>query len=223
LAVATPIFLRAEVNGPLGIRMGLLQINQDWVYFFDTRKKSVKRLPMKEFARAGLRRQAFLRDLPVSLPDPFVIDAVLSRTGLIRDAKLDGGVEQQHCPFLKDSMAYELIYKESAEIEGHERWHRVLVDARDYFPIRHQTRLAPNSKRPASRLNKDFWRQAPEWDLTYDHFVGEGMATLPRKIDLSNRKQRVFTFEWREAEPVPDRDDRLFGWRPSASLKVQDY
>ncbi len=223
LAIATPIFMRAEVDGPLGIRMGLLQINDEWVYFYDTRKKLVRRLPTKEFSKEGLRRQVFLRELPVSLPDPFVIDAALSRSGLVDDLSIRDEVSKNYCPYLKREMVYELVYKEDSELNNLERWHRVWIDGKDLFPIKHLTRLAPKSKRQVQALGRAFWETAIEWEMDYSYFSGEGTATLPRRMLVKNRSSKVFSFEWRSAEPIKDRDATLFQWRPSASLRVQDY
>lgn len=222
--MASPIFLRAEIRGPLGIRLGLLQVNQDWIQFYDARQRLVKRLPFREFERNSLRREAFLSELPVALPAPFIVEAALSRTGIESFREIQEGFFTKHCPYNEEIFAYELVYKVPVPgVADAERWHRVYVDATDFYPLRHTTRIAPHSKRKPSNITSTFWEAGWEWDLSYSRFVGEGMGTLPRLLTVSSRSGAGFEFEWESAEPVTDRGAEIFQWRPSASMRVKDY
>jgi hypothetical protein len=217
LAMLTPSYLRAEVMGPLGIRLGLIQINPDWVQFYDVRAKKVHRLPYSEFALDSARRERFLRILPVAIPGPFFLDLALSRSGL---GTAEGEKSLRSCAYIESENVYRLLFVERSEFKARNRWHRVDVDPNAYFPLRHSTRLTD----PAELLDdKDISWATPEWDLRYSQLTGEGLSTLPRLLKVFAREQLLWSFEWLSAEPIEDRGPELFEWRPAASISVQDY
>ncbi|MEO5667670.1 MAG: hypothetical protein ABIR96_06410 [Bdellovibrionota bacterium] len=217
LALMTPAYLRAEVTGPLGIRLGLIQINPDWVQFYDARKRKVHRLPFGEFTKDSVRRDRYLRVLPVSIPGPFFLDLALSRSGLIDG---DNEISLRSCEYQTDENVYRVLYVARSEFEGRNRWHRVDIDPTSFFPLLHLTRLTPKTELLDDKAVS--WT-IPEWKLVYSDIAGEGFSTLPRKLQVFQRDQLLWSFEWISAEPIEDRGPEIFQWRPGASISVQDY
>lgn len=202
----------------------MLQVNSDWIQFYNPRERLVKRLPFEEFQRNSARRSAYLEELPLALPDPFIIDALLTRSGLEQDRKTHEGLEKSYCPYIAKHFAYELVYRERlSSPKNWERWHRVWVDATSFYPIRHTTVMAPQSKRSAGQLSRSFWSKVPEWDLVYSLFTGTGVSTLPRKMSVWSRGRLWLSYEWVRAERIQDRSAGVFQWRPAASMEVKDY
>lgn len=214
----TPAFLRAEVSGPLGIRLGLIQVNQDWVYFYDARgKRRVHRLPYSEFAYDSARRDRFLEVLPVNIPGPFFLDLALSRSG-ISEAKDEKSLHS--CDYVENDNVYRFLFVTPSEFKSKNRWHLVDIDPNSFFPLRHLTRLTGASE----MLNvKDKSWSVPEWKLEYSQLAGEGFSTLPRELKVFGREGLLWSFEWVSAEPIEDRGPEIFQWRPNASMSVQDY
>jgi hypothetical protein len=218
LAMMSPYFLRAELAGPLGVRMGLVQINNDWVQFYDSRKRQVERLPLDEFRKNSLRRDRFLAVLPFPIPGPHFVDYALSRSGLPDDES--GEKLLRSCVYDEDRNAYEILYVDKSELETHYSWHLLEIDPTNFFPLRHRISLRPRAQ---VLTNKDTSWSLAEWDLRYSHFVGEGFATLPRVLDVYRREALAWSFEWLEAERILDRGEEIFLWRPSASITVKDF
>ena len=217
LALMTPAYLRAEVSGPLGVRLGLIQINPDWVQFYDIRHKTVHRLPFVEFAKDSVRRDRYLRVLPVMIPGPFFLDLALSRSGL---SGSEGEISLRSCDYLQDENVYRLLFVTRSEFAGRNRWHRVDIDPTAFYPLHHLTRLTSSAELIDA---KDLSWANSEWDFRYSQFTGEGFSTLPRRLDVFQREERLWSFEWVSAEPIQDRGPEIFQWRPGASISVQDY
>lgn len=218
LAMMRPYFLRAEVSGPLGIRVGLVQVNSEWAQFYEARNRRVRRLPFEEFQKNSLRRERFLAALPVPFLGPNFVDYSLSRTGLPSDES--GEKLLRSCDYKGSSNVYEVLFVEEALLEKQNRWHLVEIDPTNFFPIRHRSLLMPlNAVLSADELSWD----APEWDLKYSNFLGEGFSTLPRRLQVYQRKELLWAYEWLEAERIQDRGEEIFQWRPTASMSVNDY
>jgi len=217
LALMSPAYLRAEVTGPLGIRLGLIQINGDWVQFYDARKKLVHRLPYAEFAQNSERRERFLKILPVHIPGPFFLDLALSRSGYVSSG---GENSLRSCAYLESDNVYRLLFVARSEIRNHNRWHRVDIDPTYFFPLHHKTRMSEKSE---LLDDKDVSWANSEWDLFYSQLKGEGYSTLPTLLQVTTRGEPLWSFEWVQAEPIKDRGPEIFQWQPTASTTVQDY
>jgi len=218
LAMMKPSFLRAEVAGPLGLRMGLVQINNDWIQFYDARRKQVDRLPFSEFEKNSLRRDRFLTILPFPIPGPYFVDYALSRSGLPSDAS--GEKLLRSCVYDEGRNIYEILYVDKSEVQDRYRWHLIEIDPTNFFPVRHRTLL---KMRPQVLTTQDDSWLLPEWDLRYSRFVGAGFSTLPRLLQVYQRDRLHWSFEWLEAERIQDRGEEIFQWRPAASMSVNDY
>jgi hypothetical protein len=213
----TPGYLRAEVVGPLGMRVGLIQINADWIYFYDTRAKTAHRLPFVEFVRDSARRDRFFNVLPVPIPGPFFLDLALSRSGL---ESQESEKSLRSCEYLPEENIYRLLFVSRSEFEARHRWHRVDIDPTAFYPLRHLTRLSAVSE--LLETSEAHWVRT-EWDFRYSRRVGEGLSTLPRLLRVFRGDQELWSFEWISAEPIPDRGPEIFQWRPTALMTVQDY
>src|SRR5690606_29052580 len=63
LVVSEPRLLRAELVGPLGIRVALVQLNERWGSIYWPREKRLRRIPTEELEKNSARRDRFLRDI----------------------------------------------------------------------------------------------------------------------------------------------------------------
>lgn len=209
LAVAAPRWLRVEIAGPLGVRLGLLQINEDWVQLFVPKEQIVYRFPAGEFGKDTLRRQRFLSLLPLPIHPEIVTDSLLTRVGA------DAADKTPDCDYDAASNAYRLRY--AAARGGRIAW----VDPTTYAPLRI---WYFDDKVPAIGAGKE----RPLVDIRYSKFSGSGVSALPTQIEVisklesqSDRAQMLFV--WKEAEIWESFDPKVFDWRPTASTTIKDY
>lgn len=205
LALYSPGFARAEVRGPFGMSLGLLILNEKWLQLFVPREASVYRFPATELAKDTLRRERFLKLLPIPLVPDLTFEALLTRTALpATDASLS-------CDYDRGENVYRI--RVPASNGGRIVW----VDPADYSPLkvfffdRALPKLGPRVERMLYTAN-------------FSRSIGAGAATLPRQIEVTDQEgRRRLRFLWQGAEGWKNPDPKIFEWEPPASAQVHDF
>jgi hypothetical protein len=185
----------------LGVRLGLLQINPEWVHLFLIRENTVFRIPTAELVKDGPRLKAFQQLAPVPLLGEALFYALLGRVEAAELKFKPTGTDQ--CFFDKATAHY--VIKQDAAI-GREIW----VDRSDYYPLK-------------MMFFKDKVRQQPWIELRFSGEQGEGPATLMSKSEIWLEGQKKLSFEWDHVEVWESPDPKIFEWVPKASMIVKDY
>ena len=212
--LAEPGLARVEIIGPLGIRVALLSLNADWLYFFVPRDKVVYRFPTDELRKDTLRREAFFERVPIPvLPETFFL-AALTKVSLPESQKAF------ECRYDPERVAYVVrIPDASPATSGRLVW------------------VAPESFAPDLSLRFDRHLPALESaledrsqlavravdEIRYSKPVGAGYATLLSEIEVWRGKTRLFRMKWKDAESWRDIRPEIFDWRPAASISVKDF
>ena len=212
LGLTHSYYARIEIVSPLGVRLALLQINQEFVQLFMIRDNTVYRFPTAEFFKDTVRRARFLTLLPVRIIPELFFDAVLNRVAL-------GSPKAFDCRYDSSENIYIVrIVEEGSLEEG--RW--VELDPNTYSPLKV---LYFPQKTPA--LNSEGGRAL--YEVNFKLATGQGISTLQSSIEFSdanlapNYKRKGLRFEWIRAEAWENRSPEAFQWRPSASTYVKDY
>lgn len=203
VALEAPGLARMEMTGPMGIRVGMLLMNDEWIQLYVPREKAVFRFPKAEAERDTLRRERFFRLLPLRVQPSLAVDALLTRVSL------DEGLVPE-CEYDDERNAYRLRFKKG------EGGRLVWVDPTSYAPleIQHFTKGLP--PKGASEIR-------PDWRVVLSAFTGSGPSTLPSRLEFFSHQGRQLLYEWNSAEAVPNLDPKVFQWQPPASLSVRDY
>jgi hypothetical protein len=203
LAVSTPGLIRAEMTAALGVRVGLLVANPDWIQLYIPREKTVFRFPSDEAEKDTLRRERFFRLLPLRVQPSLAVEALLTRVSLP-----EGVVPA--CEYVDSQAAYKLKFKKD------EGGRIVWVDATTFAPleIHHFIRGLPADAAGESR---------PDWKVVFSALTGSGLSTLPTRIEFFSASGRQLLFEWASMEAVPQMDVNIFDWTPPAALSIRDY
>ncbi len=207
-AVALPYFVRMEISGPLGIKLGLLILNKEWVMLFVPREKTVFRFPAAELKKDSLRRERFLKLLPVPLIPDLYMNSLLTRVGL---PQKNSGIR---CDYNEELNVYRVrVPKTSDSTKG---GRIVWLDPVQFVPLREYyfDGLLPD-------LNGDVGRATSQ--VHYSRLLGDGANAFPSKIEFGSRNGRDLRFTWQSAERWTSVDEKVFDWQPPASIKIQDY
>lgn len=209
MVMYSPHFLRAEVIGPMGVRVALLNFNRDWVQLYLPRENELFRLPQSEFKKSSARREAFLRLLPVPVIPEMVPDFLSTHVGLSKEANISLG-----CFYSIQDNAY--IVRESGGKMGRLIW----LDPTTLSPLQ-QWVFKSFTPRPDADLSS----AEPSLVLKYSQPVGQGYATLRRKIELSRGRDLAtfLTLQWESAESWPNPLESVFDWSAPASSSVKEY
>ena len=216
LAVADPDKARLEFSGPLGIRLGMLLMNSDWVQLYVPREKTVYRFPVAELSNDTLRRQRFLELLPLPVVPAAFFDALLTRVALPKNLSyqvLQPTREAQgFCESDHEAGAYRIRVPTPNGFGG--RW--VWVDPESFAPVRalYFDRNLPLVLRGHER---------PTVELKFSDFKGAAASTLPTHVQVFSEGKEVLNFQWAAAERWESYDPSVFEWRPAASMTVKDY
>jgi hypothetical protein len=201
LAVWDPDRARLEFTGPLGIRLGLLQINPEWVHLYLIRENTVFRIPTSELGTDSPRLKAFQQLAPVPLLGEALFYTLLGRV----DAK-----ELKFKPTGQDQCFYDkatghYVVKQDAAI-AREIW----INRNAYYP--HKMMFYIDKTVPG-----------PWIELRFSGERGEGPATLLAKSEIWLDGQKKLSFEWDHAEVWDAPDPKVFEWAPKASMVIKDY
>ena len=198
VGLETPLSVRAEILGPLGVRLGLFVIDKDWVQLLVLKDRTVHRLPTSEFKKDTLRARRFLERVPFPiLPDVFV-DGVLTEVGMV-----DADPVSAKCTYDSVKNLNVVAYSKGAN------HYRVGVDPASATPLEYEQLDAKSTRSIFS--------------IRYSKLIGEGAATLPRQIEFSFGKEPRLRWIWTKAERWENPPDSAFFWRPAASISVKDY
>jgi len=197
-----PHFMRAEIAGPLGIKVGLFVMNEEWVQLFVPRENKVFRFPTDELARDSVRRDRFLSLLPLPIVPQLYFESLLTRSGLP-----DKDPANLVCELREAEHDYQIRWTEPA-VKGAARKRELLVDASTFHPMRF---------RESDVAGRDFL------DVRFSKPAGEGTATFPRKIEIFLESTKRLTFTWKEAELWQNITSEPFDWKPPPGAQVQDF
>jgi hypothetical protein len=204
-AFLQPHFARMEIVGPLGVRVALLHLDGDYLQLYVPRENTVYRFPTAELFKRNARRDRFLALLPVPLYPEIFLDAALTVSQL-------PATGQPPCRYSEEENLYAFSHLE----KGHyAKW--IEIDPTRFVPLKV---FYFESKIPRSKSDSD-WR--PTFELRFEKWAGDSLATIPSEISLWRGKERVFLYRWKEAESWKDYDEKAFSWRPGASVKIKDY
>lgn len=214
LAVVAPDHARLEFAGPLGIRLALLLINDDWVYLFVPRENSVIRFPKAELFKDTFRRERFLKMLPLPVVPEAFFQGLLTQVGGLpkAGAPLPPGTV---CEVDDEMNAYRLrlVGNSLSQLGGRFVW----VDGVDFYPLKivYFERNLPEKWDAAGAR--------PSFEIEFSKFAGLGASTLPKQFEMRTGREKVLDFEWSSAEVWDAPNMSAFDWRPSASMDVRDY
>ena len=204
LVVRAPDRIRAEILGPLGVRVGLLLLDADWIRLYIPREKLLLRFPAEELAHDTERRARFLHVLPIPVETSVLLEALATRVR-------PGPESKRECAYDHERNAYRLT---STEASGAGRL--IWVDPTTFAPLeaRYYTKGLPVT---------DAKRERPEWRVVYSELTGSPPATLPSHIEIFEAGESRVQFEWVRAEAWPETHDEPFTWEAPAGVTVRDY
>lgn len=212
VAARAPSDLRVEVSGPLGVKIGLLVMNEEWVKFAVLRDKLLLRIPKAEIEKRSLRAERFLSAIVVPLPPSVMVEAVTTQSPLANGAKLLA------CRYSHEFNRYELRLADPKSKGGT----HLAVDP---------STLAPLEWRRYDAFLPDLGSSAAE---RYDHRIvfgrlqGGGLATMPAEAGLwvseKARSAKPETeLKWSQVEAWPDALNSAFDYNAPAAFRVKDY
>ena len=212
LGLTSLYYARMEVVSPLGVRLALLQVNQEWVQLYMIADKTVFRFPTSEFFKDTERRERFLNLLPVKIIPELFFDAVLNRLAL-------GTLQDFTCRYDGAENVYWLrVVEEGGSGEG-----RILeIDPSHYYPFR----IHYFAQKTPSIEN--FEKARPLYRVDFASSTGMGFSTLQSQITIFDAKMapkisKILRFEWIRAEAWENPPSEAFQWRPDAALSVKDF
>lgn len=180
-------------------------LNDKWIQFYVPRQGTLYRFPASELSKDTVRRERFLKLIPVPLLPDSSLDSLLTRIGLPDELKAS------ECDYDPRENVYRLRLPRATG--GRIVW----VNPVDYSPIkifffdRGLPKLQGGPQRPL--LIADFSKS-----------VGNGPATLPRLIEIKDAAgQSGLHFQWQSAEAWTNVDPRVFEWEAPASATVHDF
>lgn len=198
-----PQFLRAEVVGPLGLRLALAQLNDRWGSVYFPRDRVLRRIPLAELEKNTARRDRFLKSVGMPVYPDILAQSALSRVGFSMITQMPG-----RCAWDPEKRAYWFSW----ELKRRLIW----VHPQSLVPLRVEYF---DGRFPGEPL-KD---RRPTWTIDYRDFRGEGPSTLPFHLSASFAGQQVFSLRWKEAEISNDLDLKAFDWTPKGELKIEEF
>jgi hypothetical protein len=203
LLLAEPRQLRAEVVGPLGIRVALVQLNDRWASIYLPRAQKLKRIPTAELEKNSARRDRFLRDVGLPIFPEIFVEAALSRVGLWRGRAIPGA-----CAFDPAQGAYWFSWEAEKRL--------IWVHPTLFVPLRVEYF---EGRFPGTPIEG----RRPTWVVEYSEFKGEGPSTLPLRLKGSFASQKAFELVWKEAEIAKNLDSKVFDWAPRGEFQIEEY
>jgi hypothetical protein len=203
LVIQEPQFLRAEVVGPLGIRVALAQLNDRWGSVYYPKQKILRRIPIAELEKNSRRRDRFLESIGLPVYPDILAQSALSRVGFSLVTTMPG-----RCAWDPERRAYWFSWESK---------HRLIwVHPGTFAPLRVEYF---DGKFPGEPLAD----RRPTWVVDYSDFRGEGPSTLPFRLVASFGGQPAFSLRWKEAEATKNVDFQLFDWTPKGEFEVQEF
>jgi hypothetical protein len=193
-----------EFTGPLGVRIALLQVNEEWVQLYVPRENLVIRFPASELYRNTERRDRFLNLLPVRVVPEALLDILLARVGLPE--------KRQHfaCDFDPAVVAYRVRIDEG--VAGRWLW----IDPQHFGPLKSlyfDRSPPPLSSEPTRALYR----------MVFSDYSQGVVTELPGRVELFRSELSELRWVWIRAEVWQSQQDRVFNWRPNSSMIVRDY
>jgi hypothetical protein len=209
IAARSPSELRVEVAGPLGIKLGLLVMNDDWVKFVVPREKLVMQIPKSEIDKKTLRAERFLSAIVVPLPPDLMIAAVTTQSPLAVGAKMLA------CRYLPKENVYELRLADAGSRGGS----ILSLDPTTLAPLewrRYESFLPDLSSDQVERYS---------YRVVFKDLQGQAMSTIPAKSSLWSlpSKEPISELKWVRVEVWTDPIDSAFEFKHSASFTIKDY
>ncbi len=208
VAVREPFLLRAEVVGPLGVRVALFVANTRWVQLFVPREKLVYRLPFEEYQKDSLRRDFFLKDLPFPAIPEFLVPSLLTQVSLDPNPLKK---ETSNCRVDEESHSLILEFpSETPKTPSLRYW----LDADLGLPL----------KVEFFKGKMAFQNGRADLEVEYFNFKGEGASRFPLQSRFtSGGKKLPFEWNWSQVEVWENPSLEPFEWRPPASIFVKDF
>jgi hypothetical protein len=214
LALRDPLEARVEILGVLGVRVGLLVADAEWIRLYIPRENTLYRFPRAEFNKDTLRRERFLELLPLKIVPELFPSLLLERVSLDRAA-------DYACRFNEKLNAYELrIVDDKPSGAGRFMW----IDPTRFAPLR--LWYFPRQLPSLTKLEEgDINSLRPLVEVEYESWTGEELATLASVLRIRHLSQKSsnIRFEWLRAEQWENAGAAAFSWQPPASAKVKDY
>ena len=201
LAVKKDNFLRTEIKGPLGIVLGVMQMNDEWLMLYIPRQRTVYRLPTQEAFKDTPRRERFFSLLPIPLYPEVMFDVLLTRAAL-------GSMKAQNCGYVEEHNVYAmtLLAKQQRKV--------VWIDPTTFAPIK--IMIYDNRGQGAASA------QSPRYHVNLSRLAGAGLASLPSEIKVQSSRGAGFEFIWKKASLLQGSTAVLFNWWPQKA-KIKDY
>ncbi len=209
IAARSPSELRVEVAGPLGIKLGLLVMNNEWVKFVVPREKMIMQIPKSEIDKKSLRAERFLSAIVVPLPPDLMVAAVTTQSPMALGAKLLA------CRYVPQENAYELRLADSKTKGG-----TILsVDPTTLAPLewrRYESFLPDLGSEQAKRYS---------YRIVFKELQGQALSTIPSKATLwaYPSTSPISELKWVRVEVWPEPLDTAFDFKHGAAFKVKDY
>lgn len=213
VAVLEPNYLRAEVVGPLGVRVALFIINPTWVLLYVPRENTVFRLPSEEFLKNSQRRELFLKDIPFPAVPEILVPALLTQVPIgVASAKRSA---IRDCIPETDSRALRVDIRDRVpgQLGG---WRRYWLDPLHAGPVRIQ--YFGGSPDAQSNL------ESPEVEIKFRQFRGEAIGRFPLAAEFTGKGVfKGLEWDWKDVEVWQDPRKEGFEWRPRASVFVKEF
>lgn len=209
IAARSPSELRVEIAGPLGIKLGLLVMNAEWLRFVVPREKLIMQIPKAEINKKSLRAERFMSAVVVPLPPELMIAAVTTQSPLAVGAKMLA------CRYLPEENVYELRLADTKTKGG-----TILsVDPTTLAPLewrRYESFLPDLGSELAKRYS---------YRIVFKELQGQALSTIPAKATVwaYPSKTPLSELKWVRVEVWPDPVDTAFEFKKSASFRVKDY
>jgi len=209
IAARSPDELRVEVAGPLGVKVGLLVMNPEWVRFVVPREKLIMQIPKSELDRKTLRADRFLSAIVVPLPPDLLVAAVTTQSPLAVGAKMLA------CRYQAEKNVYELRLADARSKGG-----TILsVDPTTLAPVEWQRYEAFLPDLGSEQTERHSYR------IVFKDLQGQGLSTIPARATLWSypANSPISELKWVRVEVWPDATKEVFDFKHSAAFKVKDY
>lgn len=212
VAATSPAGLRVEVSGALGVKIGLLVMNEKWVKFVVPREKLVLRIPRKELDENTIRSERFLSAVVLPLPPHLLVEAVTTQSLLASGAKVLA------CRYSHEHNWYELKLADSLTKGGA----HLYVDPSTLAPLQvlRFDSFLPNLDDETS--------QRFSYRIQFSHLQGSGLATIPARAELTSRKMGLgqeskTELRWSQVQAWSEATMASYEFSESSIFRVKDY
>ncbi len=187
----------------MGVRVALVQVNDQWASLYLPRERLLKRIPTDELEKNSARRDRFLRAIQMPILPEVFVESALSRVGLWRGRSIPG-----QCSWDSERRAYWFSWEAEKRL--------VWVHPQSFVPLRVEffEGRFPGSPLPGRR---------PSWVVEYSDFRGSGPSTLPFKMVANFASKRAFELHWKEAEIARNLELKVFEWKAPGEIRIEEY